>query len=72
MANNQIGAGGEERLEIDRVFERSRLDEGLMVCAYENLVRISRQSMRTAWHIEPGREFSGRIDRGIQPCAIGM
>jgi hypothetical protein len=72
MARDQTSSTGEERMQINRVFEQSRLAEDLVASAYENLIPICRQHLCAAGHTQPSRKFSGRTGREIQQCAVGI
>ena len=63
--NNPKGTRG---LEIERVFESSRLAGELIACAYENLVPIKRHLFNSAQEVE----LSEKPPMEGQRCAVGM
>ena len=63
---------GTRRVEIERIFESSRLAGELMACAYENLVPIKRHFLNPVREVELSDNFRRLSAMEEQRCAVGM
>ncbi len=72
MVMEQGNLRNTRRVEIERVFESSRLAGELMDCAYENLVPIKQHFLNPVRTDELSDEVRRSSGMEEQRCAVGM